>query len=258
MNIAVLIKQVPDTETKIKIKPDQSGIEEGDIKFIVNPYDEFAIEEAIKTKEKIPGATTFVVSIGPERAGEAIRTALAMGIDKGIHIVNNEPALDSYLTAKVLHGVLKERNISVIFSGKQAIDFDHGQLTQMLADMLDWPCVMITESFQLKEDKSGAKLVRRLGGGAKEIYEIAFPFLVGCEKGLNTPRYASLPGIMKAKTKPVEKLLVSNYLEGQSAFVSYKNYELPPERMAGKKLEGEPQIQAQSLVKLLREESKVI
>lgn len=258
MNIVVLIKQVPDTETKIKIKPDKSGIEEGDIKFIVSPYDEFAIEEAIKTKEKIPGATTCVVSIGPERGGEAIRVALAMGIDKGIHIVNNDQVLDSTLTAKVLYGVLKERNISVIFAGKQAIDFDHGQITQMLAEMLNWPQVMIAESFQLKEDASGAQVVRRLGGGAKEVYEIPFPFLVGCEKGMNTPRYASLPGIMKAKTKPVEKLVVNNYLGGESAFVTYTNYELPQERMAGKKLEGDPLAQAQSLVKLLRNESKVI
>lgn len=258
MKIAALIKQVPDTETKIKIKADASGIEEADIKYIVSPYDEFAIEEALQVKQKAGQAETTVVTVGPERSVEALRTALAMGMDKAVHVDNEGKALDSFQTAKVLAGVVKKCGFDLVICGKQAIDGDNGQVVQMMAEILDWPQVMIVEKFDLKADKSGASVTRRVSGGAKEIYETGFPLVIGCEKGINTPRYASLPGIMKAKTKPVEKLKASEFLEGANARVKYMNFSLPPERAAGKKLEGEPAQQAAQLAKFLREEAKVI
>lgn len=258
MKIAVLIKQVPDTESKIRVKSDGSGIEEADVKFVVSPYDEFAIEEALQTKGKVAGSETVVISLGPERAIESIRTALAMGIDKGIHIDNEGQALDSYQTAKILAAVIKEQAFDVVFCGKQAIDGDCAQVTQMIAEILDWPQIGIIEKFEVNAEGKGAIVTRRVGGGAKEIYDLSFPALLGCDKGLNSPRYASLPGIMKAKAKPVEKLKGSSSLEGASSLVQFVNYQPPPEKKAGKKIEGEAPQQASELVRLLREEAKVI
>lgn len=258
MKIAVLVKQVPDTETKIRIKADASGIEADGIKYIISPYDEFAIEEAIKTKEKAGAGEVIVVSLGPARCVEAIRTALAMGADRGIHIDDAGIPMDSFVTAKVLANALKNENPSVIFCGKQAIDDDAAQVPQMVAEFLNLPQVMIAEKFELNAAKNGATIQRRVGGGDKEVYDIAFPALIGAEKGLNTPRYASLPGIMKAKTKPLATVKAADLVGEAKPKTSSVNFRLPPERKAGKVLQGEPDQVAKELVKLLREEAKVI
>ncbi len=257
MKIAVLIKQVPDTETKIRIKGDGSGIETDGVKYILSPYDEFAVEEAIRTKEKNAGSEVTVISMGPTRAVEAIRTALAMGCDKAIHI-DDESAqgIDSYLTAKVLSKVIQDNSFEVVFTGKQAIDQDAGQVAQSVAEFLSWPQVMILEKIEFAGGKATA--TRRVSGGAKEVYEVALPALFGCEKGLNTPRYASLPGIMKAKTKPVQSLKLSVLKEDVTAKVTYKNFRLPPEKAPGKIIPGEPEQAVKELARLLREEAKVI
>lgn len=258
MKIAVLIKQVPDTESKIRPKADQTGIEEGDLKYIMSPYDEFAVEEALRLKEKAGGAETVVVSLGSDRVVEAMRTALAMGIDKAIHIDAEGKSFDSYTTSLALANALKDRAIDVILCGRQAIDDDAGQVGPMVAEVLGIPQVMVVEKVELSAEKTGAKITRRISGGVKETYQVNFPVLIGCETGLNQPRYASLPGIMKAKTKPVEKLKSSDLLAGATPLVTALNYQLPPEKQAGKKIEGEPAVQAALLVKALREEAKVI
>lgn len=263
MKSAVLIKQVPDTETKIRIKGDASGIETDGIKYVVNPYDEHAIEEAIKTKGKC-GGEVVVISMGPPRVVEAIRTALAMGADRGIHIDDTGISADSFVTAKVLAAALqKEGGIDLVLCGKQAIDGDCAQVAQIVAESLGWPQVMIASKFDLRDDKTGAVIQRRIGGGSVEAYDISFPCVIGAEKGLNTPRYASLPGIMKAKTKPLQTLKAAELLgepgSGEAKpKVSFVNYRLPPERKAGRVLQGEPAQVAAELVKLLREEAKVI
>ncbi|MBF0492771.1 MAG: electron transfer flavoprotein subunit beta/FixA family protein [Deltaproteobacteria bacterium] len=256
MKIGVLLKQVPDTETKIRIKADASGIETDGVKFIVSPYDEYAIEEAIKTKEKNAGSEVIAISMGPARAVDSIRTALAMGADKGVHIDDEGQALDSYVTAKVLAGVIKEQGLEVIFTGKQAIDADMGQVSQSIAEFLDWPQVTILEKIEFVAGKAIA--TRRVSGGAKEIYDVALPALFACEKGLNTPRYASLPNIMKAKSKPIQSLKVSALKGDASAKVLCSNYRLPPEKAPGKIIPGEAEAAVKELVKLLREEAKVI
>lgn len=258
MIIAVLIKQVPDTETKIRIKADATGIEENDIKYIVSPYDEFAIEEALQIKQKLGQGEVTVISVGPERSVEALRTALAMGADKAIHVDNESAVLDSFQTSKALSGVIKKIGAQIVICGKQAIDGDNGQVVQMVAEILDWPQVMIVEKFEPNSDKQSAKLTRRVSGGAKEVYEASFPLIFGCEKGINTPRYASLPGIMKAKTKPIEKLKASEFVGSDAARVKFDGFALPPERAAGRRIEGEPAAQAAEVAKLLREEAKVI
>ena len=252
MKIAVLVKQVPDTETKIEINAESNGIQDSGIKYILNPYDEFAVEEAIK----IGGDETTVITMGPERCVEALRTALAMGIQKAIHIDTADQNYDSFASAKVLSGVLKEGGYDLILCGKQAIDGDNGQTVQMVAEFLNAPQVMIVENLEISGDK--AKITRRVGGGKKEIYETGFPLVLGAEKGLNTPRYASLPGIMKAKSKPIDKKQASDFLDGEANLITLSNYQLPAERGDCKMVEGEPADQAASLVKLLREEAKVI
>ncbi len=257
MKIAVLLKQVPDTETKIRIKADGSGIEESDVKYIISPYDEFAVEEAIRLKEKA-GGETVVIALGPDRVVEAMRTALAMGIDKGVHIDSEGKPFDSFATATVLSQVLKDRGIDVVLCGKQASDADNGQVAQMVAELLDWPQVMIVEKVELNDAKNGALVSRRIAGGVKEVYDVTFPVVLGCESGINQPRYASLPGIMKAKTKPVEKLKGSDLLSGVTPLVQLSAFQLPPEKQAGKKLSGELAEQAAQLAKLLREEAKII
>lgn len=258
MKIGVLIKQVPDTETKIRIRGDGGGIETDGIKYIMNPYDEYAIEEAIKTKEKAGTAEVVLVSLGPARAMEAIRTGLAMGADRGIHIDDGGLALDSFVSARILVQAVQGENFDLLFCGKQAIDDDAAQVPQMVAQFLNWSHVMVIEKFELREDKKGAVVYRRVGGGTKEIYEVDFPVILGCEKGLNTPRYASLPGIMKAKTKPVVTLKASDLMGDARPRTVNTHYRLPPERKAGKVLQGEPEQVVKELVRLLREEAKII
>ncbi len=256
MKVAALIKQVPDTETKIRVKPDASGIETDGIKYIISPYDECAIEEAIKTKEK-NGGEAVIVSMGPVRCVEAIRTGLAMGADKGIHIDDTGITADNYVTAKVLANAIKNENFDAIFCGKQAIDDDSSQVVQMVAEFLNIPQVMVVEGFEVRADKTGATISRGVSG-AKEVYDVNFPVIVGAEKGLNTPRYASLPGIMKAKTKPLTTLKATELLGEAKPKTTGVNFRLPPERKAGKILKGEVSQIVPELVKLLREEAKVI
>ncbi len=256
MKIGVLVKQVPDTETKIKVKSDNSGIEQEGIKFIVSPYDEFAIEEAIKTKEKNPGSEVTVLSLGPARSVETIRTALAMGCDKAIHIDDEGLSPDSYVTAKALAKAIADNGFELVFCGKQAIDNDSGQVPQQVAEFLGWPQVMILEKLEISGNKAVA--TRRVSGGAREVFEVDLPAIFGCEKGLNTPRYASLPGIMKAKTKPVQALKLGELKGDASPKVVFSNFRMPPEKAPGKMLQGDAQTQVKELVRLLREEAKVI
>lgn len=257
MKIGVLIKQVPDTETKIRINAAATGIETDGIKYVVNPYDEYAVEEALKTKEKA-GGEVVAVSLGPARCVEAIRTALAMGADRGIHIDDGGIPMDSAVTARTIAKTIQGENFDLIFCGKQAADDDAAQVVPMVAELLNLPHIMVVEKFELRDDKKGAVVRREVGGGAKEVYEVDFPVLLGCEKGLNTPRYASLPGIMKAKTKPLAVMKASDLAGDAKPRTVEVNYRLPPERQAGKILKGEPGEVVKELVRLLREEAKVI
>lgn len=263
MNIVVCIKQVPDTESKIKVKPDGSGIATEDIKYVMNPYDEFAVEEALKIKEKAAGSTVTIVSMGPKRAMEAIRTALAMGADKGVHL--DDPAFedsDSLTTAKALAAALKDVPHDLILCGKQAVDNDCSQVVQALAEVLNLPHATIVTKLEVGD--GGVVASREIEGGAVEVLELPLPCVIGAQKGLNEPRYASLPGIMKAKKKEVKPVAVADL--GMSAGdvgkdgskIKMENFTLPPEREAGKKFEGEVEEIVPQVVKLLREEAKAI
>ncbi len=255
MKIGVLVKQVPDTETKIRLNSDGTGIDESSIKWVMNPYDEYAVEEALQLKEKT-GGEVVVVSAGAPRAVEAIRTALAMGADRGVRIDTEGVVLDSYATSKILANVIQEESFDIVFAGKMAIDNDNSQTVQATAEILGWAEVPVIEKF---ETQDGAAIVQRpLGGGSKEMLEVKLPAILGCEKDLNKPRYASLPGIMKAKSKPIADKKAADILGGDGVKVEVLKYMLPPEREAGRKVEGEPEEVAEQLVKYLRDEMKVI
>jgi electron transfer flavoprotein beta subunit len=257
MNIYVCIKQVPDTETKIKLNGDCSGIDTAGIKWIMSPYDEFAVEEALRLKEKNAGSTVTVISAGPARVVETIRTALAMGADNGIHIELPETA-DNNMSAKALAGALKkEAKVDIVFSGKEAIDDGAAQVSQLTAEYFGMPYVTVV--LGIEYGATSVKCKREIEGGAFEMVEATLPALIAAQKGLNEPRYASLPNIMKAKKKEVKSLKAADVdVSDVDQKIRYKNLQLPPPKQAGKKIAGDPATQAKELVRLLHEEAKVV
>jgi len=257
MNIYVCIKQVPDTETKIKLNAESSGIDTAGIKWIMSPYDELAVEEALRVKEKNAGSTVTVLAAGPVRVVDALRTALAMGADNAIHVDLPESA-DNFLTAKSIAGALKkEAKIDLVFTGKEAIDDGAAQVSQLIAEFLDIACV--TVALNIEYGANQVKCKREIEGGAFEMIEASMPVLIAAQKGLNEPRYASLPNIMKAKKKEVKTLKMADVGTSEAdQKIRYKNFQLPPPKQAGKKISGEPTAQAKELVRLLHEEAKVV
>ncbi len=257
MNIFVLLKRTFDTEEKITIS--NGVIEEDGAEFIINPYDEYAVEEAIQVRDEHGGEVT-VISVGEEEAEKQLRTALAMGADKAV-LINTEDDLDDgdqYTTAKILAEFLKDKDADLIIAGNVAIDGGSGQVGPRVAELLD--ISYVTTITDLKIDGSNATVVRDVEGDTETI-ETTLPLLVTAQQGLNEPRYPSLPGIMKAKKKPLEELelddldLDEDDVEAKTETVDIF---LPPEKKAGKILEGEIEDQVKELVELLKTEAKVI
>ena len=264
MNIIVCLKQVPDTETQIKVGSDGKSIATDDIKWVMNPYDEHGVEEALRIKEKFGGEVT-VVGLGPKRVTESIRTALAMGADKGILI--SDEALegsDSLAVAKALAAAIKELDYDLIFSGQRGVDDDMGVVGANIAELLDIPQLSVIDKVEVAEDGKSVKVNRPIEGSTLVI-ESPLPALITTQKGLNEPRYASLPGIMKAKKKPFDEKTLSDLGLDAAEFgegarkVKILEITPPPAREAGKIVEGEtPQEKAAGLAKLLHDEVKVI
>lgn len=258
MKIFVCVKQVPDTETKIKLLSDNSGIDTAGIKWVMNPYDEFAVEEAIKLRDANPGAAVHVITLGPKsRAQEVLRTALAMGADEGI-LVNASEGIDSYSTAKALTAAITgEGGAQIIFSGKMAIDDNAASVGQMVAEFLKIPHASVVSKFTYSPESSTVE--RDIEGGAKEVMQLQNPSLIAANKGLNMPRYASLPGIMKAKKKVLKELEAASLGVGLGdQKVKLTKYTLPPEKPAVKMISGDAAAQSAELVKLLRDEAKAL
>ncbi|MCB0361925.1 MAG: electron transfer flavoprotein subunit beta/FixA family protein [Bdellovibrionales bacterium] len=262
MKIYVCVKQVPDTETKIRLNSDDSGIDDNSVKWILNPYDENGIEEALKIKEARPGSTVSIISLGPKkRVIEAIRTGLAMGADEGI-VIDAPSNLDGDLTAKALAAAIKgEGAFDILFTGKLAIDDNNSYVGQALAEFLAIPHASVVSKLEVEGEGSSliARVEREVEGGAREQIELLGPCLIAANKGLNTPRYASLPGIMKAKKKPLKELALSELgieLDQQKTF--YSAFQLPPEKAPTKILQGDLKSQVKELVGLLKQDSKVL
>ncbi|PLS16925.1 electron transfer flavoprotein subunit beta [Bacillus sp. M6-12] len=257
MNIYVLLKRTFDTEEKITLSGGK--INEDGAEFIINPYDEYAVEEAITVRDAQGGEVT-VVTVGSEEAEKQLRTALAMGADKAV-LINTEDDLengDQFSTAKILAEYLKDKEADLIIAGNVAIDGGSGQVGPRVAELLDIP--YITTITKLEIDGQNVSVVRDVEGDS-EVIGASLPILVTAQQGLNEPRYPSLPGIMKAKKKPLEELELDDLdLEEDDVEAKTKTIEvyLPPKKEAGKVLSGDIPQQVSELVKLLHTEAKVI
>jgi electron transfer flavoprotein beta subunit len=262
MNSIVCLKEVPDTETRIRVQEGKI-VDEG-IQYVVNPYDEFALEEALTWQEELGGKVTLV-SLGPERARESILKGLAMGADEVYHL-SGEAFLggDAYATARALAASIKTLGeYDVVFCGRQAVDEDSAAVGIMLAEMLNLPHVAVVSSLEIAEDGKSARAERDIEGG-KEVVETSLPAVITAQKGLNEPRYPSFRGIRQARRKPFTQWAPADVgLDAGDVGAAGAKLEVvevlpPPERPAGRIISGEPAEAAKEVVRLLREEAKVI
>jgi electron transfer flavoprotein beta subunit len=248
MKIAVCISQVPDSTTRVKIGENHKSIDPKEITFVINPYDEYAVEEALKLKEKY-GGETIAISVGKETVKETLRKAFAMGLDKGI-LVKTDEVMDSFSIAKNLADVLKDIKPDIILFGKQSIDYDGSQIGTLTAEFMGIPSISVVT--ELNIDGNNISAEREIEGG-KEIVASSLPVVICAQKGLNEPRYPNLKGIMQAKSKPIEDRLLS-YSGNKTEVLNMK---LPKPKDKGK-IVGTDASAVPELVKLLREEAKVI
>jgi len=259
VNCIVCMTSVPDTASVIKVGGDGKGIDDSGIKWIVSPYDEYALEEALQLTEAKGGEVT-VVTYGPDHAEAALRDCLARGAHQAVHILGGQATLgDSFTIAKVLAAALKDREYDIVLCGIKGVGTDCSQVGQMLAELLDLPHVATVTELEVGD---GSLAAGRDVEGGREKVESPLPALVTCQKGLNEPRYAALKGIMAAKKKPVEKIEVASLgiEEGADPFYNVEKLELPPAKAAGTIIQGEDDAAAAAaeLVKLLREDAKAI
>ena len=263
MKLLVLVKQVPDTATPVKIGSDPRAIDTTGITWIVSPYDEFALEEALRIKEKRGGTPEVVaVTMGPDRAKEALRSCLAMGADRAVHV--NDPALeaaDTLVAAQALAAVVRMEQPTLVLAGRQAIDDDMGATGAQVAEVLAWPCLSWIMEEAIAEDGKSIRVGRQVEGGL-EVFELPLPCVVTAQKGMNEPRYPTLKGIMGAKKKEVRDLkagdLSAGGFTGAAARLTVVALEALPPRPPGRILTGDPKDMARELVRALREDAKAI
>jgi electron transfer flavoprotein beta subunit len=246
----VCIKQVPDTETRVKVAADGKSLDPTSVTMILNPYDEFAVEQALRVKEAAGAGEVVVISLGGPGVQTTLRSALAMGADRAIHLKADVAQPDSLAIATALADAIRPLDASIVWLGKQAVDGDGAQVGPMLATLLGRPCVSVIAKFELAG--TTAKVEREIEGG-RELLEVPLPAVFTTDKGLNEPRYASLKGIMAAKKKPLEEKAVDL---GPPHLVRL-TFELPPPR-AGGRIVGEGVAAVPELIKALREEAKVL
>lgn len=260
MKIAVCIKAVPDTEAKISIAADKSDVDFTGLKFITSPYDEFAIEEALRLKEK-HGGETWVFSMGGAECQDALRDALARGIDNAVHL--QDPAfvgLDPLGTAKVLAAAIAGGGFEIVLMGQQGVGGDNNQTPAMLAELLDWP--QVTVALKLELD-GGEFTAEREIEGAREVVRGSLPVVVSTQKGLNEPRYPGIKGVMAARRKEIASkdanaLGLSGKVGKELAPRKLVEMVPPPARPQGRLIEGDPDTQVKALVQLLKTEAQVI
>lgn len=259
MKILVAIKQVPDTATQVKVAGDAKSIETAGITWIVSPYDEFALEEALRIKEKRGQGEVVAVTLGPDRAKEALRSCLAMGADRAIHV--NDPAFataDTLTTARALAAVIQQEQPALVLVGRQAIDDDMGAVGAQLAEVLGWPCAYWIMEEAIDADGKTVKAARQVEGGL-EVFDVPLPAVLAAQKGLNEPRYPTLKGIMGAKKKEIKDLKASDLgLPAEVPQLSILSLEALPPRPPGRILEGDVGTAVKELVRSLREDAKAI
>ncbi|HLW58896.1 MAG TPA: electron transfer flavoprotein subunit beta/FixA family protein [bacterium] len=261
MEIVVCVKHVPDTEAAIRIRPDGHGIDESGLPFVMNYYDEHGVEEALRIKERL-GGTVTLISAGPPRAAQALRAGLAMGADAAIHL--EDAALegaDHVGVARALAAAIGAQTCDLVICGKLSTDDNAAVVGPALAEFLGFPQATAVTKLELGE---GAATAHREVEGAIEVLRVALPAVISVERSINEPRYPSLPGIMKAKRTPITTKTLGDLgltlaeVGAAAARSEVLGYASPPKRQAGRVLEGEPAEVVQELVRLLREEAKVL
>ena len=259
MNSVVCIAQVPDTETRIKIGGDGRHIDDTGIKYIVSPYDEYALEEAIRLKEKQGGDVT-VLAFGPDRVQQALRESLARGATKALHVKGESADADSLGIAKVLAAAIKTVPHDLVFFGKQGVGTDNSLVGPMVAEILGYPQVNVVTHLEVADGKITA---HREIEGAEEVIEASTPAVITAQKGMNEPRYASLKGIMAAKKIAIDSKSISDLGLADSDIVNQRvtvvSLELPPEKSGGRKIDGaDPAAAAKEIVRYMKEEAKAL
>jgi electron transfer flavoprotein beta subunit len=249
MKVLVPVKRVVDYNVKVRVKADQTGVDLANVKMSMNPFCEIAVEEAVRLKEKGIVTEIVAVSVGPAQAQETIRTALAMGADRGL-LIQTDDDLEPLAVAKLLKAVVGEEAPSLVIMGKQAIDGDNNAVGQMLAALLDWPQATFASSIEIADGK--AQVAREVDGGLQTL-SIDLPAIVTADLRLNEPRYASLPNIMKAKKKPIDVKAPGDYGVDTAPRLKVLKVAEPPKRQGGAKVES-----AAELVMKLKTEAGVL
>jgi len=250
MRIMVGVKRVIDYAVKIRVKPDGSGVETNNVKMSMNPFDEIAVEEAVRLKEKKVATEIVAVTVGPTAAQEQLRTALAMGADRAVHIVTDEPTLPLHV-AKLFKAVIGQEEPQMVILGKQAIDDDCNQTGQMLAALMEWPQAVFASEISTT-DSGELTVVREIDTGMQTL-KMQLPAVVTADLRLNEPRYATLPNIMKAKKKKIAKTTPADLGVEITPHLTIKSVADPPTRQAGIKVES-----IDDLIDKLRNEAKVL
>ena len=249
MKVLVAVKRVIDYNVKIRVKADNTGVETANVKMSMNPFDEIAVEEAIRMREKGLATEVIVFSAGPAQCQETIRTALAMGADRGV-LVQTDVELQPLAVAKLLKAIVAKEGPEIVILGKQAIDDDSNQVGQMLAEMLGWPQATFASKVEITPEKTS--VVREVDGGLETI-AFKLPAVITTDLRLNEPRYASLPGIMKARKKELKEIPADSLGVDLAPKLKIKTMAAPPKRQAGRKVAS-----VQELVAVLHTEAKVI
>ena len=249
MKVLVPVKRVIDANVKVRVKSDGSGVETQNVKMAMNPFCEIAVEEAVRMKEAGSAEEIIAVSVGPQQAQETIRTALAMGADRGIHVLTDDP-VEPLAIAKMLKAVVEKEGATVVIAGKQSIDGDNNQTGQMLAGLLGWAQGTFASEVKIEGDE--ATVTREVDGGLQTV-KLKMPVVITCDLRLNEPRYASLPNIMKAKKKPIDQSSPADLGVDTARRVETTNVGEPPTREAGVIVES-----VAELVDKLKNEAKVI
>src|SRR5262245_43706655 len=259
MKILVMVKQVPDTATQVKISSDPKAIDTAGITWIVSPYDEFAVEEALRIKEKRGQGEVVAVSLGPDRVKEALRSCLAMGADRAIHLL--DPAwegADTIATARALAAVIKQEQPGLALFGRQAIDDDMGSVGAQVAELLGWPCASWIMEEAVDEGAKTVRVGRQVEGGL-EIFDLPLPAVVSAEEGVSEPRCPTLKGIMGAKKTEIEDVKAADLgIAPDAPGLSVVKREALPPRPPGRIIPGEAAAAVKELVRALREDAKAI
>jgi electron transfer flavoprotein beta subunit len=259
MKLLVMIKQVPDTATQVKTAGDAKTIDTAGITWIVSPYDEYAVEEALRIKEKRGQGEVVAVSLGPDRVKEALRSCLAMGADRAIHLLDaGWDGADTLMTARALAAVIKQESPALAFFGRQAIDDDMASVGAQVAEFLGWPCASWIMEEAVDEAGKTVRVGRQVEGGL-ELFDLPLPAVVSAQKGLNEPRYPTLKGIMGAKKKEIRDVKAADLgIAQEASALSVVKLEALPPRPPGRIIQGEPGEAVKELVRALREDAKAI